>query len=127
MRALLLRLVRTRAVRWLAGWIIGWVFEHMSFAIPARRLRETDTLLAFHHPVPAYPVHILIVPKRARRSIGDLRAEDSAFLVDLFAVVAELVDELGLEPSGYRLIANGGAYQDVPQAHFHLICDRVAQ
>lgn len=26
--------------------IAGWVFAHMSFAIPVRRLRETDTLLA---------------------------------------------------------------------------------
>ena len=36
----------------LGGLIIGWMFAHLSFAIPVKRLRETDTLLAFYHPVP---------------------------------------------------------------------------
>ncbi|MEZ4510613.1 MAG: hypothetical protein R3C62_01950 [Chloroflexota bacterium] len=36
----------------------------MSFLIPVQRLRETATLLAFHHPKPSYPLHILLVPKR---------------------------------------------------------------
>jgi diadenosine tetraphosphate (Ap4A) HIT family hydrolase len=28
-----------------------------------------------------------------------------------------------LEQTGYRLIANGGAFQDVPHLHFHLIAE----
>ena len=31
----------------------------MSFAIPVKRLRETETLLAFYHPKPAYPFHVI--------------------------------------------------------------------
>jgi len=101
--------------------IIGWFFEHMSFAIPARRLRETDSLLAFHHPRPLYPVHILLIPKRARPSLQALTAEDGDFYIDLFRVVANLVEEFGLAEHGYRLIVNGGKYQDFPQLHFHLV------
>lgn len=93
----------------------------MSFAIPVQRLKETDTLLAFHHPRPAYPVHVLIVPKRAYPSWLELPPDDALFLSDLVRVVQELVGELGLEGRGYRLVVNGGAYQDVPQLHFHLI------
>ena len=93
----------------------------MSFAIPARRLRETDTLLAFRHPQPSYPVHILIVPKKALGGLGDLTPGDTGFMLDLFATVQSLVTELGLEKTGYRLIANGGEYQTFPQLHFHLI------
>ncbi len=48
----------------LAGFLTGWIFAHMSFAIPARRLRETDALLAFHHPKPSHPFHVILVPKR---------------------------------------------------------------
>ena len=113
----LLRLARTA---W-AGRVIGWMFATMSFAIPVKRLRETETLLAFHHPSPAYPVHVLIVPKRACASLLDLRPGDADFLRDLVAVVQSLVLELGLEPKGYRLVANGGEFQDVKQLHFHLI------
>ena len=102
---------------------MGWIFAHMSFALPVKRLRETDTLLAFHHPSPAYPLHILLVPKKALRGLGDLTAEDAGFLADVVRIVQSLVSEYKLEQSGYRLIANGGAYQDIPQLHFHLISE----
>ena len=105
----------------LLGLIIGWVFSYMSFVIPVDRLRETNTLIAFHHPKPGYPVHILLVPKRKLGGLLDLGTADSDFLVDLFQTVQSLVTELNLEPRGYRLISNGGCYQDVPHLHFHLI------
>lgn len=102
---------------------IGWLFAHMSFAIPVHRLRETDTLLAFHHPKPSYPVHIIFVPKKAIKDLSEIQPEDEVFLVDVVRISQELVKELGLTDSGYRLIVNGGKYQDVPQLHFHLISD----
>jgi len=111
--------------RWLwHPWVrrlIGWVFEYMSFTIPVNRLRETETLMAFHHPKPSYAFHVLLVPKKSVESLKELDSTDSAFLVDLYATVQSLVDEFHL--SGYRLIVNGGEYQDFPQLHFHLISD----
>ena len=112
---------------WLGRRLIGRLFEATSFALPVRRLRETKTLLAFHHPQPAYPVHILIVPKKALGSLGDLGPADADFLQDLFTVVKSLVEELGMEKAGYRLIANGGKYQDVPQLHFHLVAGETVE
>jgi len=101
--------------------LIGWIFTHMSFAIPVKRLRETETLMAFHHPKPSYPFHVLLLPKKAVASLQELDSKDTAFLSDLYATVQSLVDEFHL--SAYRLIVNGGAYQDFPQLHFHLISD----
>jgi histidine triad (HIT) family protein len=120
LRGLLLWFARTR----LAGTLIRLGFAYMSFVIPVQRLRETNTLLAFYHPSPSYPVHILLVPKRAYRSLLDIPEDDSLFLRDLVATVQSLVQELGLAESGYRLITNGGAYQDVPVLHFHLIAGK---
>ena len=116
-----LRLARTRPM----GWIIRMGFAHMSVAIPVQRLRETATLLAFHHPSPSYPVHILIVPKRPYRSLLELPPDDCDFQRDLFMTVQSLIQELGLEAGGYRLIANGGEYQDIPILHFHLISEHL--
>ncbi len=93
----------------------------MSHIIPVQRLRETQTLVAFHHPRPGYPVHVLLVPKKALGRLADLTAADSDFLADVFKTVQDLVEEQDLEEAGYRLIINGGKYQDVAQLHFHLV------
>jgi histidine triad (HIT) family protein len=105
--------------------LFQWMLEHMSFALPVDRLRETDTLLAFRHPHPAYPVHVLLVPRRPVASLADLDPlVDAGFLADLVTTVQALVAELHLDAGGYRLIANGGSYQDFPHLHFHLISDQ---
>lgn len=84
----------------------------MSFSIPVKRLRETETLMAFHHPKPSYPFHVLLVPKRAVKTLMEFDSTDSAFLADLYSTVQSLVDEFHL--ASYRLIVNGGEYQDIP-------------
>lgn len=108
------------ALQWLAP-LIGWIFEHMSFVIPVKRLRETDTLMAFHHPKPSYDFHVLLVPKKSVKSLQELDPNDSEFLTELYSTVQSLIDEFKLP--AWRLIVNGGEYQDFPQLHFHLISD----
>jgi histidine triad (HIT) family protein len=111
----LVRLARSR----LAGLALGWVFAHMSFAIPVKRLRETEALLAFYHPKPSYRFHVLLVPKKSIASLAHLTPADAAFLTDVALAAQSIVHEFRLD--AYRLICNGGAYQDVPQLHFHLV------
>lgn len=76
----------------------------MNFALPLNRLRETATLVAFHHPRPSYPIHILLVPKRPIANLMEITAADHDFLADLIQTVQSLVQELHLEAAGYRLI-----------------------
>lgn len=115
----LFRLARSRFGRF----CISFLFTHMSFVIPVKRLHETDSVMAFHHPQPSYPLHILIVAKRPYATLMEINTADSLFLADLMATVQTLVRQFALQESGYRLITNGGLYQDVPQLHFHLIAD----
>ncbi|SRR6266498_1205263 len=112
-----------RKLLWLFAPLIGWIFEHMSFAIPVKRLRETETLMAFYHPKPAYRFHVLLVPKKAVASLKELDPLDTTFLTDLYSTVQNLVNEFQLAEGAYRLIVNGGKVQDFPQLHFHLISD----
>ena len=82
----------------------------MSWSIPVKRLYETTTLIAFYHPTPSHPVHILIVPKRRYSSLEDVPVEDTNVMTELFLTVQSLVADLSLSEHGYRLICNGGAY-----------------
>lgn len=114
-------LLRGRVGRFL----LRWVFSNMSWVLPVERLRETETLIAFRHPAPSYPVHILIVPKRAVADLEALSEGDAEFFSRFLCEVVEsaqiLAAELRLKETGYRLIVNNGGYQDIPQLHFHLI------
>jgi histidine triad (HIT) family protein len=72
----------------------------MNFALPLERLQETDTLLAFYHPRPGYPFHVLLVPKKQITSLETLTSQDTPFLADVFATVQELVRKFKLENGG---------------------------
>jgi diadenosine tetraphosphate (Ap4A) HIT family hydrolase len=95
----------------------------MNFLIPIERLRETRTLYAFYHPQPSYKFHVLLVPKQAYSSLADLSPSDSELFADLISTVQSLVLQFNLDQHGYRLITNGGQYQEVPILHFHLVAD----
>jgi histidine triad (HIT) family protein len=105
----------------LAQTILPWILTHMSFAIPLHKLRETPTLLAFHHPQPSYKTHILILPKKAIANLAAITSEDASLLAEVYQIAQSLVKELSLESGGYRLIVNGGAHQDLPHLHWHLV------
>lgn len=111
------------AKTWQGGLLLHLIFSYFSFAIPSERLFETDTLLAFYHPSPSYPLHILIVPKARIKSLTDLNSEHSDFMLGLFEAVTYLVDRFDLHSVGYRLIANGGEFQEIDHLHFHLISE----
>ena len=99
----------------------NWMIEQLASHIPSERLLETERLVAFYHPRPAYPVHIVLLPKRAIAGLMAVQADEQGWLYDLIPAVQQLVQRLNLEKAGYRLILNGGAYQTFPQLHFHLI------
>ncbi len=117
---LLFKFARSRLGRHL----VTWGLTTMSFALPIEKLRQTPTLLAFHHPKPAYPLHILIVPRAPIANLSALTPDNTAFLTDLLTTTQSLITEFDLERHGYRLICNGGPNQDIPHLHFHLISDR---
>lgn len=114
---LLLKFARSR----IGEKFVGWLFSHMSAFLAVDRLYETESLLAFYHPEPSYDVHILLVSKKAIASFMDLTEDDHDFLDDVLRATQTLVKDLSLDESGYRLILNGGSYQEVPQLHFHLV------
>lgn len=101
--------------------LIGFVFAHMNMLFPFERLAETNDWIAFRHPEPTYQVHILLVPKKAISNLLAISEEELDLIKELIPLVKKIVMDLQLEKCGYRLISNGGIYQEIPQLHFHLV------
>ena len=73
------------------------------------------------HPRPAYRFHALLIPKQAISGIGEIRSEQASLLLEILQTAGKVARENGL--LGYRIVVNGGGFQDIPLLHFHLISD----
>ena len=89
-------------------------------AIPFK-VMETDKTIVIRHPLSKMRIHYVIIPKKDIRDVGDLSAEDTDYLIDMYAVATELIRKERL--SRYRLYTNGPGYQAVGYLHFHLIAN----
>ena len=115
----LLKAARLRIARPL----VSIVFRNMDKFIPIDRLCENEYWMAFHHPTPEYPLHILIIPKQGLPALIEATHCPPEFYRAFFDLVRILILENDLEKLGYRLISNGGPNQSIPQWHWHLISD----
>lgn len=94
--------------------------------IPARRVFESESVVAFEDLNPQAPVHVLVIPRRHVESLADPGAADPALAGDLLAAAAEVARRKGVEPTGYRVVTNVGedGGQSVGHLHLHLIGGR---
>ncbi len=106
---------------WVFLKITGFFFTHAGSLLPGERLGETENWLAVRHPKPVYPVHILLIPKKAVSDWLSFPEDEPVLFTEFVHLSQRLIREEGLESNGYRLIINGGEYQSFPQLHVHLV------
>ena len=95
--------------------------------IPCDKVYENEYCLAFRDINPQAPTHVLVIPKGEYVSIDDFTGAAPAELVTgYFRAVGAVARHLGLEDSGYRILANTGAdaLQEVPHLHIHIFAGR---
>ena len=92
--------------------------------IPSKKVYEDELCYAFHDIAPQAPVHFLVIPKAHLASVSDVTEENAAIVGHIFAVIARLAKEQGLD--SYRVVSNIGeqAGQSVPHLHFHVLSGR---
>ena len=91
--------------------------------IPARKIYEDSHNLAFHDIHPQAKVHALVIPKGAYVSWADFSARASDGEIASFVrAVGKVARDLGVEETGYRILANHGpnSHQEVPHLHVHI-------
>jgi len=91
--------------------------------IPAKILFEDEHLLAFHDINPVAPVHVLIIPKKHIKGLGEATLEDAALLGKLLSAAQRVAEETGILQSGFRTVINHGVHggQSVFHLHVHVI------
>jgi histidine triad (HIT) family protein len=94
--------------------------------IPAKKLHESDDVIAFSDINPQAPTHILVIPRKHIPSLDDMTAADVAVIGTTILRATELARELHLEVDGYRVVVNNGpgAGQTVFHIHVHLLGGR---
>jgi histidine triad (HIT) family protein len=89
--------------------------------LPCKKVYEDAFALAFRDIRPLAPVHVLVIPKGEYVSQADFCAEAPAeLLVGFWRAVAKVAKDLGLEPDGYRMVANHGPNGGQLVFHFHV-------
>jgi histidine triad (HIT) family protein len=115
-----------KALLKMASWklsqkLIGWALIHVPDALPIKILRQSAHWMAFCHPNPSYPVHIVLVPKSAWADLLAVDSNDPEIWQELIELAQSMIHEFELTAAGYRLITNGGPFQTFPLLHFYLV------
>jgi len=87
--------------------------------VKVKKVKETENLLAFHHTKSGYEFHIVIVPKEHIANLTDLK--DMDLVKEVFEIAKEIVIKEGFDKTNYKIITNGGNFQDSKHLHFHLV------
>jgi histidine triad (HIT) family protein len=86
-----------------------------------QKVVDSESVLAFHHTRPSYPVHIVVIPKRHLPSLLDIGDEDASLLLALLSAIKLVAQEVLAEHEGCRIVTNLGSYQDSKHLHWHVI------
>jgi histidine triad (HIT) family protein len=92
--------------------------------LPAQLLHEDEHCVAFRDVAPQAPLHFLVVPKRALRTLGDAGSGDATLLGHLLLTGTAVAKKLG-HPEARVVINNGpSAGQSVFHLHVHVLAGR---
>jgi len=90
--------------------------EVLSGKTTAKKVLETDNVLAYWHTRPFWETHIVVIPKTHVGSL--LSINDNALLIELLDVVKKVAAIVVNETGAARVLTNLGEYQDSKHLHF---------
>lgn len=93
--------------------------------IPGNFEYEDEQCFAIRDIDPQAPTHILVIPKKPLRRVGEASSEDQALLGHLLLVAGQVARKLNLD-NGFRIVINNGSDggEAVPHLHVHLLGGR---
>jgi histidine triad (HIT) family protein len=88
--------------------------------LPAERVAENESAVAFLDTRPVFPGHVLVVPRAHAETLGDL---EPAAIGPFFAFVQKVTRavERGMQADGSFVAMNNRVSQSVPHLHVHVV------
>ena len=87
--------------------------------VEVKKVIETPNVLAFYHTKPTWTTHVVNVPKIHISSLLELN--DFNIISEIFEVIQEIVGDFNLSETNFKIITNGGKFQESQHLHFHLV------
>lgn len=101
---------------------------------PAKIIFETEDFLCIENKYPVAPIHVLVIPKAHRIKTewvipssakaserSKLVVQSDQFWGKIMAVVFQVICQLGLDKTGYKLVNNGAGYNHFDHEHMHIL------
>ena len=92
--------------------------------IPCKKIYEDEDVLFFYDINPAAKIHVLGIPKVPCVDFVDfVKNYDDDVISKFFKKTEEIINDLNIKKSGYKIIANSGkdGGQEVPHFHIHIL------
>ena len=91
--------------------------------IPATLVFHDEDVVAFRDLHPQAKDHILIIQRQHIVSMAELTKEHGPLLASMYGAAQTIARQIGIEKSGYRVVANVGpdSGQTIFHLHFHLL------
>lgn len=78
---------------------------------------ESDSVLAYWHTRPHWPVHIVVASKK---HVPSLLECDDTLLLSILSVVRDVASNVVAEHGAARVVTNLGDYQESKHLHWHV-------
>lgn len=88
--------------------------------IPRKLEYEDNEVVVFESNKPVADQHLLVVPKKHVSTFRDLDGDSGKLILKMVMAANKMIGDKDLS-GGYKLVINGGKYQEVPHLHLHLL------
>ncbi len=93
--------------------------EVLSGHTPVAVVAETENVLAYRHPRPRWPDHVVVIPKQHVASLLALEPSDAELWAEMVGVVRRIAERMLAERRGCRVETNVGNWQI--NEHVHVV------
>ena|SRR3990167_10702035 len=91
----------------------------LSNKVNVDKIKETERVLAYFHTKPHWETHVVILPKEHISTLSDVA--DMSLIGEIFEMAKDIIRKMDLDKKNFRVITNGGSFQDSKHLHFHLV------